>query len=181
MTPGHLKKGKLARTEYSYMIKPLIIFIAALLICSCNVGRHRLANKIVYKVFDSLDNYLCERIGTNQNTAIIISECRFGCGHLPHSHNGSQFFQLWVIDYKLNLEKKLGGRTLEHTIKHTNRYMRVCGKLYPVYLEVIDRYFLDPYDSVHIANYRKYARPILNFSGHLIYVDMEQAVFFAFP
>jgi hypothetical protein len=52
---------------------------------------------------------------------------------------------------------KYKGRYKE-VFKNSNRYLYVCGKLYPVFIENVDDYFVDPIDSLSLYYYSIYGR-----------------------
>lgn len=88
--------------------------------------------KIVYRVFDNLENLLCKYINTVDNSkqvGIVINAFDF------------EYFNKGENVYELGVEI-IDSSYTDSIFRRSNRVMSICGKVYPVYFLKIDNVFL---------------------------------------
>jgi hypothetical protein len=154
--------------------------VALNLICLSNsIAQLRFdsSSALIYRVFDSLESYLCAEIESKKG--IDSPACIFIDGVLDYAereklpHKGKYMYGICVA-YKSK------HRYYVDIAEKSNRYISICGKLYPIYLFLIDDVFEDY--SIFDRN-NKVGRGGLLTHGELddqdwIYVDMENKVYY---
>ena len=136
----------------------------------------KLNNKhiIIYRVFDSLENYLVNDIqknAPNKPLGVVVDPICKNCqsGFEGRYHTGNLYSIAIVYNFDSSYDKQI--------LKKTNRYFQIGSRLYPVYIMWVDDMFLSSPSS--LRNYSsKYEVPYPIQTLHdFIFVDMALKTF----
>lgn len=168
----------------------VLLFCAVL--CSCKAHRYEAyQNKIVYRVFDSLEQYFFDEIKHNKQPLGVVIEIA-GLDLLKEAKEKVHRYQKYRCNdtnciyyyysgpydylYKIGLVYSYKGLKEEREIfKKSNRYFGIRGRIYPIYFANIDDDFATEFKK---DNTEKRIAPTKKFQNvHFIEADIFNVVY----
>lgn len=146
----------------NFLFKLSLIFC----LCECRVPTHKTHaedNVIVYHVFDSIENVICNRLKDTPEDPVIAVMIR----QLPYFEYNATRGRCYSISL-LRQHKKY----TTNMIKITNRKIDLCGKLYQVFLPMIDDILTEKFAPT--SNLSFYMEDTRLFFGDMFFVDMDK-------
>ena len=135
-----------------------LLSITFVLFTSCSLLQRPAHNKIVYHVFDSLENYLGTQILAGKKMAIYIDpQCTY-CRNFDKLKAPAYCMYGMAVEAYDTTYLKHGSEN--YIALNSNRYLEVSGKLYPVIIFNVDDVFSSAVDSQNLY-YRSIYKPQL--------------------
>ena len=146
-------------------------FFIIIVLSNCSLSRMPCKSRIVYHVFDSLERYMCEHIPAGEKVTIFIDPICAMCDYIPKLEHAK--YEITIAE---NNDENIADKI--DLARKSNRYIDICGRLYPVYIVSIDDFFTDPIDSISLSHYNLYSREGRRPAAIGIIVDLDKSVFY---